>query len=131
MAECFLSPELGFHFHTLLPPLAVRDGAAAAVFWRGVVQNLVLFRLLLVSRCRFHGGACSGLRWPWLRAHYCCSARVSLLQWCFRDATARNNGLRFSLEAAGVDRCKDVVLVIGVVAHGGEVQMRWWCLQRE
>ncbi|QCE06859.1 hypothetical protein DEO72_LG9g1873 [Vigna unguiculata] len=25
----------------------------------------------------------------------------------------------------------DVVPVIGVVANGGEVQMRWWCLQRE
>ena len=32
MAES-LSPELGFHSHTLLPPLAVRDGAAAPTRW--------------------------------------------------------------------------------------------------
>ena len=31
MAECFLSPELGFHSHTLLPPLVVRDGAVVVV----------------------------------------------------------------------------------------------------
>ena len=28
-----LSLELGFHSHTLLPPLAVHDGAAASTWW--------------------------------------------------------------------------------------------------
>jgi len=28
-----ISPELGFHSHTLLPPLAVCDGAAAPTWW--------------------------------------------------------------------------------------------------
>ena len=113
----FLSPELGFHSHTLLPPLVVRDGATALTRWLLRHGGVVCARVVIVQ-----------VPW-WLRDDAAMEVMESGAQrWFYSRSRLRgedDGGIIAFASCSRRERRLKMVQVLGCFTANC-VEMRWW-----